>query len=94
MSNKLIYISATWCGPCKLFAPVMNRVGTQVTVEKLDAEIYQGRLKAGTIQDYGIKSIPTTVKVDASGKMLDKFVGVKKEAEVLDFYNQQQLFPY
>ena len=87
MSNKLIYISATWCGPCKLFAPVMNKVGTQVTVEKLDAEIYQGRVKAGTIQDYGIKSIPTTVKVDASGNMIDKFVGVKKEDEVLAFFN-------
>ena len=87
MSNKLIYVSATWCGPCKLFAPTMNKVGKKVPVEKLDADVYQELRKEGKMEDFGIRSIPTTVKVDASGKMLDKFVGVKSEQEVLDFYN-------
>ena len=87
MSNKLIYVSASWCGPCRLFAPVMNRVGEKVPVEKLDADVYQELRKEGKVEDFGIRSIPTTVKVNASGKMLDKFVGVKSEQEVLDFFN-------
>ena len=78
MSNKLIYISATWCGPCKLFAPTMNRVGEKVPVEKLDADVYQDLRKEGKVEDFGIRSVfQQLIKVDSSGKMLDKFIGVK-----------------
>jgi len=36
---------------------------------------------------YGVRSIPTVVKVDANGNMVDKFVGVKTQQEVINFYN-------
>jgi len=34
--NKLIYISASWCGPCKMFGPVMAKVADSgIPVQKI-----------------------------------------------------------
>ena len=81
--NKLIYISAPWCGPCKMFGPVMAKIAESgIPVQKLDADKDQS-----SVMKYGVRSIPTVVKVDASGNMIDKFVGVKNLGEIKSFYN-------
>lgn len=80
---KLVYISATWCGPCKMFAPVMAKVAESgIPVEKLDADQNQS-----AVAEYGVRSIPTVIKVDASGNAVDRFVGVKNLEEIKAFYN-------
>ena len=81
--NKLVYISASWCQPCKSFGPIMDQVATSgIPVQKLDADQDQ---KA--IMKYAVRSIPTVVKVDAKGNALGKFVGSKSKQEVINFYN-------
>jgi len=68
---------ATWCGPCRLIAPV---------VEEL-AEEYSGRLKVikvnvdnspATAADYGIMSIPT-LKFFKNGAEVESIVGVRQK---------------
>ena len=81
--NKLVYISATWCGPCKTFGPTMEKVaGTGIPVRKVDADQDQQ-----VLADYQVRSVPAVVKVDSTGKMVDKFIGVRSMQEVVDFYN-------
>lgn len=81
--NKLVYISATWCGPCKTFGPTMEKVaGTGIPVRKVDAD-----QNKEVLSKYQIRSVPAVIKIDSSGKMLDKFVGVRSMQEVVDFYN-------
>ena len=81
--NKLIYISSTWCQPCKMFGPVMSKVALSgIPVEKVDADS-----NSDVLTKFGVRNIPTVIKVDSSGNMLDKFVGVKSEQEVINFYN-------
>jgi thioredoxin-like negative regulator of GroEL len=81
--NKLIYISAAWCGPCKTFGPVMEQVANSgVPVTKLDADRDQQALA-----DFQVRSVPAVIKVDNSGKMIEKFIGVRSMQEVLNFYN-------
>ncbi len=81
--NKLVYISATWCGPCKTFGPTMEKVaGTGIPVRKVDAD-----QNKQVLSEYQVRSVPAVIKVDLSGKMLDKFVGVRSMQEVVDFYN-------
>ena len=37
--NKLIYVSATWCGPYRQFGPTMDRVASSgIPVQKMDAD--------------------------------------------------------
>ena len=81
--KKLIYVSAKWCGPCKTFSPIMSKVALSgIPVEKVDADS-----NSDSLTKYGVRSIPTVIKVDNNGNMLDKFVGVKSEQEVINFYN-------
>lgn len=67
--------TATWCGPCKLVAPMMDRLagdwGDRISVLKLDVEAFPSVAKR-----YGVKGVPTVVFV-REGVLLEKMVGVK-----------------
>jgi thioredoxin-like negative regulator of GroEL len=81
--NKLIYISAPWCGPCKTFGPIMDKVSMSgVPVQKMDADNDQQSL-----MKYGVRSIPTVIKVSPSGEEIGRFSGIKQLQEVINFYN-------
>ncbi len=68
---------ATWCGPCKMLAPV---------VEELAGE-YAGKFKVGkldvddnpnTAQTFGVQSIPT-ILFFKGGQVVDKMVGFQSK---------------
>ena len=82
--NKLIYVSATWCGPCRQFGPTMDRVASSgIPVQKMDADDDQKSL----IQ-YGIRSVPTVIKVNANGEEISRISGARSEQEIVEFYNK------
>tara|TARA_R110000851_G_scaffold141639_1_gene279608 strand:- start:578 stop:829 length:252 start_codon:yes stop_codon:yes gene_type:complete len=82
--NKLIYISATWCGPCRQFSPIMDKVAaTGIPVQKMDSDKDQQ-----SISKYGVRNVPTIVKVDSNNNEISRLVGVKAEKEVIEFYNK------
>jgi|TARA_R110000787_G_C13187132_1_gene422548 thioredoxin-like negative regulator of GroEL len=82
--NKLIYVSATWCGPCRQFGPTMDRVASSgIPVQKMDADDDQKSL----IQ-YGIRSVPTVIKVNAIGEEISRISGARSEQEIVEFYNK------
>jgi len=82
--NKLIYISAPWCGPCRQFGPIMDKVSSEVPVRKMDADNDQAALA-----QYNVRSIPTVIKVDGSGVEISRFTGIKTQQEVINFYKNQ-----
>ena len=82
--NKLIYVSATWCGPCRQFGPTMDRVASSgIPVQKMDADDDQKSL----IQ-YGIRSVPTVIKVNAIGEEISRISGARSEQGIVEFYNK------
>ena len=75
-SGKPVVIDfwATWCGPCRSIAPIVEELATE----------YEGRAIIGkyNVEDgddlsveYGIRSIPTLLFFDKTGNMVDKHVG-------------------
>lgn len=68
---------ATWCGPCKMMAPAIERL----------SHAYDGKVKIGKLDvdenmevsgKYEIQSIPTTI-LFKGGEMVDKMVGFQSE---------------
>jgi thioredoxin 1 len=67
--------TATWCGPCKLVAPLMDQLADEyvdrVKVFKLDLDA--NKLVA---KRFGIKSIPA-VMIFKQGELVETLIGVK-----------------
>ena len=80
-SESLLVVdcTATWCGPCKLVAPVIDRLADdyrdRAKVFKLDLDSNKPVAKR-----FGIKSIPA-VMVFKQGKLIETLVGVKPYEE-------------
>jgi thioredoxin 1 len=71
---------ATWCGPCKMIAPVVDEL----------AKEYHGKVKIGKINidensqvatNYGVMSIPTLMFFK-HGKVMDQVVGALTKQEL------------
>ena len=72
------YFSATWCGPCKAFKPIMNEIANEgYSVEFIDVDQSQ-ELAA----KYGVRSVPTTI-IEENGIEVSRFVGVIPKQQVL-----------
>jgi len=78
-SLLVVDCTATWCGPCKLVAPLIDRLadeyGNRAKVLKLDLDANKPVAKR-----FGIKSIPA-VLFFKQGELLETLVGVKPYEE-------------
>jgi thioredoxin 1 len=72
--------SATWCGPCKQLAPIIDELSQE----------YEGRIAVGKCDieeaddltaEYGIRNVPTVIFIK-NGQIVDKFVGSKSKGDV------------
>ena len=77
----LVDFFATWCGPCKMLAPVLdevaNEVAGKVAVYKVDID-----QSLDIAQRYGIMSVPTLM-VFEDGQVKRTAMGAQPKANVL-----------
>ena len=76
---------AEWCGPCKTFGPIFEKVSEEhddVTFGKIDTDEQQALGAA-----FGIRSIPTIMAI-RDGVMVFKQAGVLPEAALEDLIKQ------
>lgn len=71
---------ATWCGPCRMLAPILDQVASErpdVKIAKINVD-EQMELASR----FGIVSIPTLI-VFKDGQPVNKSMGVKPKADIL-----------
>ena len=77
----LVDFWATWCGPCKMVAPVLEEIATEhadkLTIAKVDVDA-----NPGISRDYQIMSIPTMI-LFRNGEAVKQIVGAKPKAALL-----------
>lgn len=81
----LVDFWATWCGPCKMIAPVLEQIAaesTTVTIAKIDVDD-----NPQTAAKYGIRSIPTLILFNNGQPVATKVGGLPKQA-LIDWVNQ------
>ena len=82
--KKILYFSAPWCGPCKQFGPIMDRISqTGILVEKVNVDNAPALAAA-----YNVRSVPTVIIVDRSGNETGRSVGMLSESQVRQLFNQ------
>ena len=81
----LVDFFATWCGPCKMLAPILSQI----------AEEYKDKVKIGKINvdeqgelalKYGISSIPTLI-LFKDGEPVKTLIGLSSKAEIENMLN-------
>ena len=83
-SEKTVVVDfwATWCGPCKMVAPVLDEIAGEhkdkITVAKLDIDANQQ-----TAMQYQVMSIPTMI-VFQNGQPVKQIVGARPKAALLN----------
>jgi thioredoxin 1 len=77
----LVDFWATWCGPCKMVAPVLEEIAGEkageLTVAKLDVDE-----NPATARDFQVVSIPTMI-LFKDGAAVKRIVGAKGKAALL-----------
>ncbi|MBO4659412.1 MAG: thioredoxin [Prevotella sp.] len=70
---------ATWCGPCRMIAPVISELANEY-----DGKIVVGKCDVEENDDiaaeFGVRNIPT-VLFFKGGKLVDKMVGAANKAK-------------
>lgn len=81
----LVDFWATWCGPCRMIAPVIEEI----------ANDYDGKIKVGKVNvddamdiatEYGIEVIPTLIFFK-NGEAVKKTTGVLEKQEIVEIIN-------
>ena len=81
----LVDFSATWCGPCRMLAPVLEELSDEMdgTVDFYNADVDDNM---GLAQTYGISSIPALI-LFKDGKPVDSMVGFRPKEDLRAFIN-------
>lgn len=77
----LVDFGATWCGPCKALAPVVDKLADE-TVGKYKIVSVDIDDAPGVAQKYGIKSVPA-ILVFKNGEKTAQHVGVTTKDKLL-----------
>ena len=78
----LVDFFATWCGPCRMLAPILEEVQAEsdgkFNIVKVDVDENEKLAKK-----FGILSIPTMI-IFKDGTDVEKIVGLRDKSSILD----------
>lgn len=80
---KVLKFEASWCNPCKMLSKTIDGAAGKYTV---DIEVVDIDENPDLAKQYGVRGVPTMVKLDEDKEIARK-VGVVSEADLLKFLN-------
>lgn len=90
MKVKKVYkYFGTWCGPCKVYAPVFEKVVDQMALSEIEFFDIDVDLPENEelVKMHKIRGVPATVKVYESGEFESK-VGMMNEFQLREFVSK------
>jgi len=79
---KILKFEAEWCGPCKQMDKVIETIDFDVEIDKIDIDDNREAL-----EKYGVRSVPTLIRVDDEGVELDRLIGAQGAEDIKAFVN-------
>ncbi len=83
----VVDFSATWCGPCKMLAPVMEELSEEIgDVNFYNIDVDENQDLA---MEYGVRSIPAVLVFKGNDKVAET-VGFMPKQQMADFINNNK----
>jgi len=79
---KVLKFYADWCGPCKGLTMIINSAKDKIDIPIEEYDIDNEMMMA---QEYKVRSVPTMVLVDDTGREIRRQVGMVTEEKLLEF---------
>ena len=77
--KSIKYFTATWCGPCQRFKPIMQEVANEGhSVQFIDIDSQEDLAR-----QYNVRSVPTVV-VEQNGSEVNRLIGVSTKQTILE----------
>lgn len=83
-SDKVVLVDfwATWCGPCRMIAPIVDELHTELEGKAVIGKVNVDENSEASA-NYGVRNIPTLL-VFKNGEVVDKLVGAVPKSQILE----------
>jgi len=88
MLKKIYKMSASWCFPCKAYAPTFEKVSKLSEYKDIEFKELDADDDGEFFEEYLIRSVPTTLFIDENDKEILKINGNIPEKKLIDTINE------
>ena len=80
---KVLRFTASWCGPCKALAPIVETVKGHIPVDVIDID---EEVNVVLATKFGVRGVPTLVMLD-DDKEVKRLVGMTSKDKLNEWFH-------